>query len=108
MKQLIAFETNSVKKGCSLSKELFRLDQEINMSFEHNSVRKNLLLSAGFCCVSRLSSPEVDQKFISGGTIGYGDSYLEYIICRSKVFRLYALLHDAAEAVRFNSSSGLA
>ena len=33
------------------------------MSFEHNSVRKNLFLSACFCWNSRLSLREMDQSF---------------------------------------------
>ena len=32
------------------------------MSFEHNSVRKNLFLSAFFCLVSGLSLREMDQN----------------------------------------------
>ena len=48
------------------------------MSFEHNSVRKNLFLSSCSCRDSRLSLREMDQKFKIGGTIGYGDSYLEF------------------------------
>ena len=42
------------------------------MSFEHNSIGKNLFRSACFCWVSRLSLREVEQKFIFGATIGYG------------------------------------
>ena len=34
------------------------------------------------------------------GTIGYGDSYLHYFFCRSKVIWLHAKVHDAAGAVR--------
>ena len=48
------------------------------MSFEHNSARKNLFLSANFCWESRLSLREVDQKLIFGGTFGYADSYLDF------------------------------
>ena len=43
---------------------------------------------------------EMDQKFIFGGSIGYGDSYLEFLFHHFKVFRLHAILHDAAGAVR--------
>ena len=78
----------------------FRLYQRFKMSFEDNSVRKNLFLKACFCWDSRLSLREVDQNFKFGGTIGYGDSYLEFLIRHFKVFRLHAILHDAAWAVR--------
>ena len=76
------------------------------MSFEHNSVRKNLLLSACFCWNSRLSLREMDQKFPFGGLIGCGNSYLDCVFRYSKVFRLHAILHDAAGAVRAHSGKG--
>ena len=50
---------------------------------------------------------EVDQKFTFGGTIGYGDSYLEFLCRRFKVFRLHANLHDAAGAIRSHSGKDL-
>ena len=78
---------------------IFRLYPGLKMSFEHNSVRKNLFLSACFCWDSRLSLREMDQKFKFGGTIGYGDSYLEFLFRHFKVYRLHAKLHDGAGAV---------
>ena len=48
----------------------------------------------------------MDQKFIFGGTIGYGDSYLDSVFGYSKVFRLHAILHDAAGAVRLQTGEG--
>ena len=86
---------------------IFRLYSGLEMSFEHNSVRKNLFLSACFCWDSRLSLRDLDQKFIFGGTIGYGVSYLEFLFRHFKVFRLYAKLHDAAGAVQAHSCKGL-
>ena len=77
---------------------IFRLYPGLKLSFKHNSVRKNLFLSACFCWISRLSLREMDQKF--GGTIGCGDSYLEFLFRHFKVFRLTAILHEAAGAVR--------
>ena len=85
---------------------IFRLYPGLNLSFEHNNVNKNLFLNACFCWDSRLSIPEMDPKFIFGGTIGYGDSFLEFIFRHFKVFRLHAILHDAAGAVRGHSSKG--
>ena len=73
------------------------------MSFEHNSVRKILFLTACFCWDTRLSLSEMDQKFKSGGSIGYGDSFLEFLFRLFKLFRLNAILHDAAGAVRADS-----
>ena len=45
----------------------------------------------------------MDQKIKFGGSIGYGDSYLDSVIRYSKVFRLHAMLHAAARAVREHS-----
>ena len=42
----------------------------------------------------------MDLKFKLGGTIGYGDSHLEYLICQSEALRLQAELHDAFGALR--------
>ena len=84
----------------------FRLYPGLKLSFEHNSVRKNLFPSACFCWNSRLSLREMDQKYKFGGTIGYGNSYLELIFRHSKKFRLHAKLHDAAGAARAHSGKG--
>ena len=85
---------------------IFRLYMGLKLSFKHNSVLKNLFLSAGFCWDSRLSLREMDQKFKFGGTIGYGDSYLDSVFRYSKVFRLHATLQDAAGAVRSHRGKG--
>ena len=66
----------------------FRLYPGLKKSFENNSVRKNFFLSACFCWDSRLSLREMDQKYKFGGTIGYGDSYLESLFHDFKVFSL--------------------
>ena len=70
------------------------------MSFKDNSVRRNLFLSASSCRHSRLSLREMDEKFKFGGTIGYGDSYLEFLFRHFKVFTLHAIFHDVAGVVR--------
>ena len=48
----------------------------------------------------------MDQSFSFGGTVGEEDSYLEYIFCDSNLFRLNAILQDAAGAVRSQSGEG--
>ena len=82
---------------------VFRLYPGLKMTFEHNNVRKNLFLSTRFCWDSSLSLREIDQKFKFGGLIGYGNSCLDSVFRYSKVFRLHAILHDAAGAVRAHS-----
>ena len=84
----------------------FRLYGGLKISIKNNTVRKNLFLSACFCWDSRLSLREMEQKFKFGGTIGYGDSYLEFLIRHFKVIRLHAILHDAAGAVGVHSGKG--
>ena len=48
----------------------------------------------------------MDQKFKFGGTIGYGDSFLDSVFRCSKVFGLHAILHDAAAEVRLQTGKG--
>ena len=75
---------------------IFRLYPGFKKSFEHDSVSKNLFLSAYFCWDSGFSLHEMDQQLKFGGLIGYGTSYLDSVFRYSKPFRLHALLHDAA------------
>ena len=84
----------------------FRLYSSLKLPFEHNRVRKNFFLSACFCWDSRLSLREKDQKLKFGGTIGYGNSYLEFSFRHFKVFGLHAKLLDAAGAVRAQIGKG--
>ena len=76
------------------------------MSFEHNSVRKILVLSACFCWNSGRFLRQKDQKLPFGGLICYGNSYLDSVFRYPKVFTLHAILHDAAGAVRAHSGKG--
>ena len=59
---------------------VFRLYPGLKMTFKHNSVRKNLFLSACFCWDSGISLREMDQKFQFGGLIGYGNSCLDSVL----------------------------
>ena len=85
---------------------VFWLYPGLKMSLEHNSVRKNLFLSASFCWDSGFSLREMDQKINFGGLIAYENSYLDSVFRYSKVFRLHAILHDAAGAVPAHSGRG--
>ena len=76
------------------------------MTLKHNSVRKNLFLSACFCWDSGLSLREMERKFNFCGLIGYVNSYLDCVFRYSKVFRLHAILHVDAGAVRAHSGKG--
>ena len=78
----------------------------LNMSIEHKSVRKNPFLTEGFCWDSGLSLSEMDQKIKFGGLIGYGNSYLDSVFRYSKIFRLLAIVHDAAGTVQSHSGKG--
>ena len=49
---------------------------------------------------------EMDQNFEFHGLIGYGNSYSDSVFRYSRVFRLHAILHDAAGSVRTHSCKG--
>ena len=85
---------------------VFRLYPGLEMTLKHNSVRKNLFLSACFCWDSGFSLRDMDQKYKFGGLIGYGNSCLDSVFRYSKVFRLHAILHVAAGAVQTHSVKG--
>ena len=107
MKQLFLININFIKIGCYLSSEHFwSLPQSEIQNFSQLYSKKNLFLSA--CCFwhGTISLREVDQNFLHGGKIGYGDSYLNSVFRHSKVFRLHAILHDAAGAFRSQSGEG--
>ena len=106
MKQLFIIKVKFIKNGCSFPHEHFPMYPGFKMSFEHNSVRKNLFLSACFCWDPRLSLREMAQKFKFGGTICYGDSHLDSVFRYSKVFRLHVILQNAAGAVRLQTGKG--
>ena len=48
----------------------------------------------------------MDQKYKFGGSIGYGNTYLELLFRHFKIIGLHAILHDAAGAVRAHSGKG--
>ena len=77
----------------------------IENSLYKNTVRKNLFLCVCHCLDENISLHETDQEFPFGGLIGYGDSHLDNIFRFSKVFRLHAILHDAASAVFFYTTA---
>ena len=58
---------------------IFRLYPGFKMSFENNSVRKNLFLSACFCWDSRLSLRQKDQKL----------DLVELLVMESRTWTLY-------------------
>ena len=77
---------------------IFQLYPGLKLSFEQNS--------GCFSWDSTFSLREMDKKFKFGGTIGYEDSYLEFLFRHLKVFTLHAILHDAAGAARTQSGKG--
>ena len=89
-------KTTFVKNGYALSNEHFPIVSGNKISFKHNSLRKNLFFSKCLCWDSRCSLGELDQKYKLGGTFGSGDTYLQFLFCQFKLFRLHARLLDAA------------
>ena len=107
MKQLSLIKVNFIKKECYLSCEHFStlLQSEIEF-FSQLYTKKNQFLSARYYWDGTISLRMADQKTLHGEEIGYGDSYLDSLFRYSKVFRLHAILHDAAGAVRLQTGKG--
>ena len=80
-----------------------RIYPGLKLSFEHKTACKNFFLSAYVCWDYTLSLRVMDQNFTFGGTIGYGNSYLEFFIRHFKISRLHAILNDAAGVVPAHS-----
>ena len=76
------------------------------MSFDQKFSQGYLFINACCCWDGRFSKRVMNQNFLFGGNSVYGDSYLENLFCHFKVFRLNAILHDAAVAVRAHSCKG--
>ena len=90
----------------SLLGSFLRYCSRVKLSFDYNSSRKHVFLSACRCWDDRNVSLQMDQKFKLDGTIGCRASYWEFFISHSKVFR-HAILHDAAGAAGSHSREGL-
>ena len=73
---------------------------------QKNTVRKNLFLTACHCLDPKISLREMNDLCPHGELIGYGDSDLDSVLRYSKVFRLHAILHDAAGAVYTEKRKG--
>ena len=85
----------------------FGLYLKVKSKFFQNCTRRNLFLSACYyCCDGTISLPEVEQKLLHRGKIGYENSYLDSVFRYCKVFRLPAILHDAAVAVLLQTGKG--
>ena len=80
--------------------------ETLKLRFTKNTVRKNLFFCVCHCLDENNSLDEKDQDFPFGGLIGYGDSHLAKIFRFSKVFRLHAILHDAAGSVYLHNGKG--
>ena len=79
---------------------------KVKKHFEDNTERKNFFLA-----VCYFHDPIVDLKLINekapfGGIIGIGDSKLEKVFGKFKIFKLHAVLHDAAGFMKTNYSMG--
>ena len=106
MKQLFNFDSNFVANGRSPFCMQFPHLVEFKLPFRHNSARKSLFLRSCYIWNDKISLREMDQRFPFGGLIGFENSYLDSILCYSKVFRLHAILDDAAGAVRLLTRKG--
>ena len=104
MKHFFIVETISNKNGCSLFDEQFPIAPGNQCNLNTIVLAKTYFQVNG--SVGMVFLREMDQKFEFGGTIGYADSYLEFVFRLSKVYRLQAKLHDAAGVVKAHSGKG--
>ena len=74
--------------------------------FPNNEQQKNCFLAACKSWDQNINLEEIDQNFPHGGLIGYGNSILDFFLARSKVFRLHAILHNSAGAVKATTNQG--
>ena len=58
---------------------VFQIYLKVKSQFFHNRARKNLFPSACYYWDGTIFLREVDQKFLHGGKIGYGDSHLDSV-----------------------------
>ena len=86
---------------------IFQYNSEVKLSFDLNSVCKNSLLGAFGGWDGKFLLREVLKTFMLTGSIGYGNSYLEFIFCHFGVFRLHAILHNVVIKVQSQSGTGL-
>ena len=100
MKQLFTLRTNSVRNGCSLSSEHFPIVSEVKTLNCAKQCSQEPISNCLSLLKRRRSLREVDRKFKYARSIGYGDSYLEFLFSHFKVFRQRAKLHDATGAMR--------
>ena len=49
---------------------------------------------------------EIGQNYTHEGLIGYSNSILDFFLARSKEFRLHAILHNSAGAVKATTNNG--
>ena len=85
---------------------IFNCYGSILSMFPENEKRKNCFLAACKIWDENINLEEINQKFPHGGLIGYGNSFLDFFFDRLKVFRLHAILHDSAGAVKATTSKG--
>ena len=67
---------------------------------------KTFFLAACKIWGENINLEEINQKFPHGGLIGYGNSFLVFFFATLKVFRLHAILHDSAGAVKATTNKG--
>ena len=86
--------------------KVFTLLPKVEKQFPDNTKRKNIFLSTCKILDESIDLQSFDQKYPFGGLIGYGNSYMDPILQHSKLFRMHAILHDAAGSVKQTTGNG--
>ena len=82
---------------------IFRIYLKTKSKFFHNCIRKKTIPKRVLLSGRDNFLMGDKPKVLHGEKIGYGDSYLDSVFRYTKVFRLHAILHDAAGAVRLQT-----
>jgi hypothetical protein len=80
-----------------------KLSQHANLItriYPENTLRKNYFLAACKLLDESVYLANVHEDCPYGGTIGIGDSRLDKLFRHFKIFRLHAIMHDAAGHMR--------
>ena len=86
--------------------KIVEFEKEISQSFVGNTKRTKYFLAVGRSFDKKVDLDNISREVPFGGLIGVGDSKLDKLLNRSKVFRLHATFHDATECLKTKLNFG--
>ena len=89
--------------------DVFQLEQDfqfVTRLCPTNTIRKNYFIAACKLLDDSVCIQNIEEDNPYGGTIGIGNSKLDILFRWSKIFRLHAIMHDAAGYMRRQHNVG--